>query len=703
MAQKQNAKKGRTYIGITNEINNFPIRMVSQDIHNWKLAIDSARNIFNPRRRLLYEMYENIMLDGHLLSVVNKRIMAITNKRMLFINNDAEKVVSDFIKESILNSPWFYDLRKYAMEPKPFGHSLIELVPSFDTDVIKEVKLIPRFNVKPEIGFIMYDALNETQGIYYRGEKADPYYSQYLIEAGAPKDYGLLMTAAQYVIYKRGGFGDWAQFAELFGMPFRVGKYNPFDANTRKLLEDGLTNMGGAGFAVIPDGTQLEFHNNNGGQGAGAIFKDMIDMCNAEISKIFLGQTMTTDNGSSRSQSEVHKEVEEDINLSDMLLIEYLLNWDFKQKLVETFGVTELENGNFRFDQTTLIPLEQRIDIDLKLSQMGVPMSEEYFYKTYGIAKPDTGETLVVPQIITPQNPSVDEKKKLSQKVRTQLIDSPLTLMYARKCNHAEHNQIIVTLSDSKGGDKIWQRITKEIHDGKIKPGSVDAELYSWIVQQLFAGVTKGFGGDFAKFTEGAEYEMLAHLENNVHVFSAFKTYQELREATDLLTDVKGNIRPFAEFKTDMTKLNEKQNVIWLNAEYNQAIASSQMAGQWVNFSKNKKDVPYLRYETAGDDRVRDSHAALDGIIRKVDDTFWNTYYPPNDWGCRCDVVALVDGTETNISRKLLPTLPVMFETNTAKQGVVFPKKHPYYNVAKEDKQNAKQVWDLPIPDKTKK
>lgn len=50
---------------------------------------------------------------------------------------------------------------------------------------------------------------------------------------------------------------------------------------------------------------------------------------------------------------------------------------------------------------------------------------------------------------------------------------------------------------------------------------------------------------------------------------------------------------------------------------------------------------PFWQYRTLHDERVRDSHAALHGLILPWNDPFWETHYPPWDWGCRCTVVGI--------------------------------------------------------------
>ena len=64
-------------------------------------------------------------------------------------------------------------------------------------------------------------------------------------------------------------------------------------------------------------------------------------------------------------------------------------------------------------------------------------------------------------------------------------------------------------------------------------------------------------------------------------------------------------------------------------------------AGQWERIQRTKRALPYLRYITKRDDRVRPQHASWDNVTLPVDDAFWQTHYPPNGWRCRCRVVGV--------------------------------------------------------------
>ncbi|MDI9349110.1 MAG: phage minor head protein [Candidatus Symbiobacter sp.] len=73
--------------------------------------------------------------------------------------------------------------------------------------------------------------------------------------------------------------------------------------------------------------------------------------------------------------------------------------------------------------------------------------------------------------------------------------------------------------------------------------------------------------------------------------------------------------------------------------ETNMAVAAAR--GHWQQISEARDEAPYLRYTAMMDGRTRASHRALNGIVRHIDDPFWDVYYPPCDYRCRCTVTAM--------------------------------------------------------------
>lgn len=67
----------------------------------------------------------------------------------------------------------------------------------------------------------------------------------------------------------------------------------------------------------------------------------------------------------------------------------------------------------------------------------------------------------------------------------------------------------------------------------------------------------------------------------------------------------------------------------------------SYAAGHWAQIQQTKADAPYLMYDAVNDRHTRPEHAAWDGLVLPADDSWWQTHYPPNDWGCRCGVIQL--------------------------------------------------------------
>lgn len=194
-------------------------------------------------------------------------------------------------------------------------------------------------------------------------------------------------------------------------------------------------------------------------------------------------------------------------------------------------------------------------------------------------------------------------------------------------------------------------------------------------------------------------------LEDDLFIFSGCKTEAQLREAAKLLRDADGKVKPFYKFKEDIQAIHKNYNEAYLQAEYNYATSTAQAAAKWAKYAEDGNEFD-LQYRTAQDDRVRESHSRLHNVTLPFNSPFWDKYFAPNGWRCRCQVVqvrkgkfdlsderiALKEGeaATTYLNPKGVNTLEI-FRYNAGKQEVIFPPNHPYY-------QSKEQVTNIISP-----
>lgn len=242
------------------------------------------------------------------------------------------------------------------------------------------------------------------------------------------------------------------------------------------------------------------------------------------------------------------------------------------------------------------------------------------------------------------------------------------------------------------------------IFDGTITEESIPEDLYFAIADYLKKGLYKGFGGTLLDFG-GKDLELLTELRDNIYMFSAAKSYQEIKHIGSLMFDENGDRVSKREFSKLGAQSFETWNEAWGLSEYNTAEAQGLGAIKWNEIQKNKDLLPNLTYQTIGD--ACDICAPLDGFTAKVDDPVWNSIYPTNHFNCFCVVTQEVAGVELTpeedkrilfsaVTKEMHP----MFKMNAGKDRYVFKDNHPYFDVAPKDRELAKNNFNLPIPKK---
>ncbi|KAA6405659.1 DUF935 domain-containing protein [Candidatus Tokpelaia sp.] len=232
------------------------------------------------------------------------------------------------------------------------------------------------------------------------GEELEPYkfiVHKPRLKSGLPIRGGLARLAAWGFIFKTYTIKDWMAFLEVFGMPFRVGRYGASaNDDEKRVLITALRNLSTDAAAIIPKEMEIEFVEVKGGSG-NAVFQSMAEYLDKQISKAVLGQTMTTDDGASLSQARVHENVRHDIARSDARQLEATLNRDLVRPFID---------ANFGPQDTypeIVFPIVEERDLSAlcdslqKLVPLGLRVSEKEIREELGLSEPQKDEAILTP------------------------------------------------------------------------------------------------------------------------------------------------------------------------------------------------------------------------------------------------------------------------------------------------------------------
>jgi len=181
----------------------------------------------------------------------------------------------------------------------------------------------------------------------------------------------------------------------------------------------------------------------------------------------------------------------------------------------------------------------------------------------------------------------------------------------------------------------IRKKLIEGVYEGQYTVEKLSEPHYVETVINLRGGFYKGIKKNIQTVEMGSrEWEIMTGINKNINIFSGAKEFQQIKDLQKVLLNENGSIRPYEAFLKDAEALNAVYDEVWLAPEYDLAIKQGMATRQWLNIQEHKKILPLLQYVTAGDDRVREDHAILDGIIKPVDDDFWDNFMPPNGWNC---------------------------------------------------------------------
>lgn len=141
---------------------------------------------------------------------------------------------------------------------------------------------------------------------------------QHRARSGYVSRSGLFRVLAWPFLFKNYAVRDLAEFLEIYGLPLRLGTYNPSATESDKAtLLRAVVNLGHDAAAIMPEGMKVDF--KEAAKGQESPFNSMVDLMERSMSKAILGGTLTSGEGQHGTQAlgNVHNEVRHDLKRAD--------------------------------------------------------------------------------------------------------------------------------------------------------------------------------------------------------------------------------------------------------------------------------------------------------------------------------------------------------------------------------------------------
>ncbi len=360
--------------------------------------------------------------DQHYASVLGIRKRAISGVEAIIeeaSDSALDKKIADDVREKIAEHDGFSDMVEDMLDALGKGFSQVEL----DWARSKKSWWVEEF-VRRDPRFFTFDRetgrevrLLDTADLI-NGVELEPFKwisHKAKLKSGLPIRGGLARLVAFGWICKSYTVKDWTAFIETYGLPLRLGRYGPSaTAEDVEILFRAVANIGTDAAAVLPESMKIDFEGATQGAGGDKVFENLARWTDEQTSKAVLGQTMSSDNGSSMAQAQVHNEVRHDVAKADAKSVTTTLMRDLVKPYVDlNYGVQA------QYPKLKII-IEEAEDVDMimrhtaEMVDRGMKIKQSEIRSKLGYSQPDSDDEILVSSTARPvaKPPSKDATAK---------------------------------------------------------------------------------------------------------------------------------------------------------------------------------------------------------------------------------------------------------------------------------------------------
>lgn len=331
------------------------VSMQAQSLAEWRSAVAMATDPLEPERTALQRLYDNLLLDNHLSSVIDSRILFCQRSPFKIVNEKGEENME---LSWLFERTWFEEFIAYVLWSRFMGNTLIELFEPSASLELAQVTRIPMAHFKPKKGIIVRMP-SDNEGWAYKEGALQNYY----IQVGKDDDLGMLAQLAPIVLAKKLGLGSWLDYVEKYGVPPLFITTDREDDNRLNQLFEAASNFRSNSFMIGRGNEKFEVGKDGSGGNADN-FDKLIERANSEISKRVLGGSGLTDERAYVGAVEIQYKLAKDRFDSDKLLIKNIINQELFPRLIKFSPVyAPLQNHYFDWDNTENHTVKEFADI----------------------------------------------------------------------------------------------------------------------------------------------------------------------------------------------------------------------------------------------------------------------------------------------------------------------------------------------------
>jgi SPP1 gp7 family putative phage head morphogenesis protein len=481
-----------------------------------------------------------------------------------------------------------------------------------------------------------------------------------------PAMSGLGPTIMWGYLFKRYGLTGWVSYVEKYGSPFRMGKYPrgtpqpDIDA-----LGEQLENLGTDAWAAFPDDMGIDLKSDGGVRTGGDVYERLIDYLDRQVSKLVLGQTLTTEAGATGTQAlgTVHNEVRRDIRDGDAAELAGTLTRDLVEVMYRAnFGAGAVPQWVFHTEPPTDTKAqaeaqEARARVLAAARALGVTLSVEQVRRDLDVQPPEGDQDALatavpaVPTLAGAWVGGVWSAFAGAEPVPMARLETLIAISTQdlRSAWSAVMDQVRMGVAGAADAAELRARIVDVLRTIDLDPytttlttSTLRAEALGRIAvrprdEQVALPRTSPIADveSWATATGMTPEAWRARVVEHQQRAQDTTRYAMLRSLQDVLARVDaapaGGEQETLGAAIDSEMVSPQRTDAVVDAAASVAHGDGQLAAV-----RATGGTLYLRYNTQRDDRVRPAHRAMEGRVYAATDTIWQTWRPPNGYGCRC-------------------------------------------------------------------